>query len=250
MTDMQHILVVDDEPEILSAVSHLLLRNGFEVKVAADGLQALGVVMASQIDLVLLDIAMPQLDGLDVLRVLRERHPELAIIMLTVRDDERTKLHGFELGADDYITKPFASEELLARMRSLLRRRSVKGPATVAYDDGVLSMDAAAGTITQDGTVHRISRAEFEFLRMLVAAPGTTISAQALTERAWNVQYDDHPAVLKSALFRLRRKMNWTTKGPVIASGNGYLFIPNWRSLPVSRAGRRRKRDAAREFVS
>ena len=154
MADQEVILIVDDEPEIVAAISYLPEEEGFTTVSAADGLQALGIAFTQALSLVILDVAMPRMDGFDTLAQLRLHAPDLPIVMLTVREDQSSKLRGFELGADDYVTKPFGARELIARVRAQLRRRTAR--STFAYNDSRIAIDATTCTVIVDGDVYHV----------------------------------------------------------------------------------------------
>src|SRR5688572_32417542 len=167
---MATILVVDDEPKITRLVRDYLESAGFTVVTAADGREALMRARTDHPDLVVLDLGLPQLDGLDVTRRLR-RDGDLPIIMLTARDDETDKLIGLELGADDYVTKPFSPRELVARVRAVLRRRAGAGKSDV-MNVGDLSLDVPRMRVTRDGQAVDLTATEFALLETMARQPG------------------------------------------------------------------------------
>jgi DNA-binding response OmpR family regulator len=179
------ILVVDDNPTNIKILQTRLARNGYDIIVAGDGVEALAAAREQLPDLILLDIMMPKLDGLEVCRQLRATSA-VPIIMLTARDDELDKVVGLELGADDYITKPFSIREFRSRVRALLRRASlneVDGRDVVSADG--LSLDLAKRTVELDGRRIELTYVEFELLRTLAAKPGRVYSRQALLQSLW-----------------------------------------------------------------
>lgn len=208
---MTHILVVDDEQHILDVVVYVLEEAGFEVSTAMDGDAALAAVKASAPDLVVLDLTMPGLSGWDLFRAMRAHLPMLPVIMLTSRSDEIDRVVGLELGADDYVTKPFSSRELLARVRNILRRSGPvpagAGPiAATRLVAGPLELHPDSFCATAGGQVLQLTRGEFLILEGLLRYPARVFTRESLIERLYD---GDRPVGDRSAdayIKRLRQK--------------------------------------------
>jgi len=180
------VLIVEDEPDIRELVVHHLKREGYQVSVAASGEEALRQVQASPPDLVLLDLMMPAMNGLEVCRRLRQDPvtASLPIVMLTAKGDEVDRVLGLELGADDYVVKPFSPKELLARVRAVLRR-SLPAPGASPTTLGALTIDPGTHTVLVGDEVLALTPKEFDLLRALVEARGRVLSREFLLDRVW-----------------------------------------------------------------
>ncbi|MEW5990380.1 MAG: response regulator transcription factor [Chloroflexota bacterium] len=200
------ILVVDDEAPILDLVRGYLEREGFEVATAMDGLAAVDAVRASAPDVVVLDVMLPGLDGIEVCRRIRT-FSDAYILMLTARGEEIDRIVGLTVGADDYLVKPFSPRELVARVRALLRRPRVPGPqAGPAFPAG-LELDASRRTVRVDGASVELTAIEFDLLALLARDPGVVIGRQAILDRVWGPEFiaDDH--LVDVHVGNLRRKL-------------------------------------------
>jgi phosphate regulon transcriptional regulator PhoB len=180
------VLIVEDEPDIRELVVHHLKREGYQVSVAASGEEALRQVQASPPDLVLLDLMMPTMNGLEVCRRLRQDPvtASLPIVMLTAKGDEIDRVLGLEIGADDYVVKPFSPKELLARVRAVLRR-SLPAPGASPTTLGALTIDPGTHTVSVGDEVLALTPKEFDLLRALVEARGRVLSREFLLDRVW-----------------------------------------------------------------
>jgi len=180
------VLIVEDEPDIRELVVHHLKREGYQVSVAASGEEALRQVQASPPDLVLLDLMMPAMNGLEVCRRLRQDPvtASLPIVMLTAKGDEIDRVLGLEIGADDYVVKPFSPKELLARVRAVLRR-SLPAPGASPTTLGALTIDPGTHTVSVGEEVLALTPKEFDLLRALVEARGRVLSREFLLDRVW-----------------------------------------------------------------
>ena len=206
------ILVVEDEPRILAFVARGLESEGFTVDRAADGVDALRATRIQRYDAVVLDLLLPRLDGLAVLRDVREHHPDLPVLILSARSDLATKLRGFELGAHDYMSKPFALDELLARLRVQLRH------AAGQLDEHVLSvgavhLDLARRQARVGDAVVDLSDREFRLLHQLAVHPGEVISRERLLSEVWGYHFDPRSNVVEVCMRRLRKKLG--TNAPI-----------------------------------
>lgn len=220
------ILVVDDEPKIVRQARDYLERGGFRVIEAADGKTALVRARSERPDLIVLDLNLPQMDGLDVCRALR-RESEVPIIMLTARVDETDRLIGLELGADDYITKPFSPRELVARVRAVLRRvqGGVHQPGLVRVGD--LEIDLEGHRVTRAGEAIHLTRSEFNLLATLAQHPGQTFTRAQLLDRLYGVAYDGFDRSVDAHIKNLRRKLEADPAEPrfvLTVYGVGYKF--------------------------
>ena len=209
---MATILVVDDEPKITQLVRDYLERAGFGVVTAADGREALMRARTEHPDLVVLDLGLPQLDGLDVTRRLR-RDADVPIIMLTARDDETDKLIGLELGADDYVTKPFSPRELVARVRAVLRRRDRAGADDVLRV-GELTLDVPRMRLEVAGRVVELTATEFTLLAAMARQPGRVFTRAQLLDALHGVAFESYERAIDAHVKNLRRKIEVTPHDP------------------------------------
>ena len=221
------ILVVEDEPKMVKLARDYLERSNFQVVTAADGRTALSVFREERPNLVVLDLNLPGMDGLDVCRTLR-RESDVPIIMLTARAEEMDRLIGLELGADDYITKPFSPRELVARVRAVLRRvqGDVYQPGLVRSGD--LEIDLQGHRVSRDGQSIALSRTEFNLLALLAQNPGQTFSREQLLNRLHGVAYDGYDRSIDAHIKNLRRKLERDGADPHYIQtvyGIGYKFV-------------------------
>jgi len=220
------ILVVDDEPKIVKQARDYLEKSGYRVVTAGDGTTAMAVARHEQPDLVVLDLNLPGLDGLDVCRALR-RESDVPIIMLTARVEETDRLIGLELGADDYITKPFSPRELVARVRAVLRRvqGGVRTPGLIRAGD--LEIDLHGHRLTRAGEPIHLTRSEFNLLAVLAQHPGQTFTRAQLLDRLHGVAYDGYDRSVDAHIKNLRRKLEVNPVEPryvLTVYGVGYKF--------------------------
>jgi two-component system response regulator VicR len=222
------ILVVDDEPPIIDLLSYNLKRAHYEVLIAWDGEQALELARQERPDLVILDLMLPHLDGLEVCRALR-REGEVPIIMLTARDAEVDRVVGLELGADDYVVKPFSVRELLARVKNVLRRASARpeGPPELLRA-GDLTVDVARREARLGETVLDLSTLEFNLLHALARDAGRVLSREQLLEQVWGYDYYGDLRVVDAAVKRLRARLRQAAPGSdriAAVRGVGYKLV-------------------------
>ena len=223
---MTRVLVVEDEESISDPLSYLLRQEGFEVAVAATGPDALVEFDRSGADIVLLDLMLPGLSGTEVCRALRARS-SVPVIMLTARDSEIDKVVGLELGADDYVTKPFSARELVARVRAVLRRRGgePEEAAPAALEAGPVRMDVERHVVTVDGRSVQLPLKEFELLEMLLRNAGRVLTRGQLIDRVWGADYVGDTKTLDVHVKRLRAKIEPDPAVPqhlVTVRGLGY----------------------------
>jgi two-component system alkaline phosphatase synthesis response regulator PhoP len=202
------ILVVEDDPDIAHLLSHTLSRGGFTVEMVANGAEAVQAVRRTRPDLLLLDLMLPGLDGLEVCRALRADPSTAAmpIIMLTARADESDRIVGLELGADDYITKPFSPNEVLARVRALLRRTH-RGDSPTRLRYGAILMDLSRHVVTADGVEVKLTAKEFLLLQYLLEHPGRVLSRDLLLSDVWGYAYTGGTRTVDVHVRRLREKI-------------------------------------------
>ena len=231
MADASTILLVDDEDSVQKLLAYPLERDGFRVVVARDGEEALRRFAEESIDLVVLDLMLPRLDGLEVCKRLRA-DSTVPIIMLTARDDELDKVLGLELGADDYITKPFSIREFRSRVRALLRRASAPRPGERSdgeevIEEGEVRIDVPRRAVEVRGAEVQLTFVEFELLRMLAAAPGRVFSRRQLLERLRGGADYREPRTIDVHVRHLREKIEDDPKQPELiltVRGVGYRF--------------------------
>ncbi len=222
------VLVVDDEPMVREVVTRYLEHDGHAVSVAADGKEALHQLQQRTFDLIILDLMLPSVDGLSVLRRLRDRSAT-PVIVLTARGDEGDRVLGLELGADDYVVKPFSPRELAARVSSVLRRASATTPSETLHFEG-LDIDATTREVRCDGRVVDLTRREFDLLVFLARSPRQVFTRAQLLEQVWDSspQWQD-PATVTVHIGHLRQKLEPDAGHPrrlVTVRGVGYRFEP------------------------
>ena len=224
---MTRVLVVEDEESFSDALSYMLRREGYEVAVAATGPQALATFDRNGADMVLLDLMLPGLSGTEVCRELRTRS-KVPIIIVSARDAEVDKIVGLELGADDYVTKPFSSRELMARVRAVLRRGGeVDEPTTAVVESGPVRIDIERHTVTVDGRAVSLPLKEFDLLELLVRNAGRVLTRGQLIDRVWGADYVGDTKTLDVHVKRLRAKIEPEPARPKYLStvrGLGYKF--------------------------
>ncbi len=204
---MSKILVVDDEPSIVDVLSYHLTKAGHQPIAARDGEQAIELARTECPDLVILDLMLPGVDGLEVCRRLRQSS-DLPIIMLTAKDEEIDRVVGLEVGADDYVVKPFSVRELMARVKSVLRRAQPKpGEATPSLNVGQLYLNAARREVTWRGTPLELTSIQFELLHLLMSHPGRVFSREELLNHVWGYDYYGDTRTVDSTVKRLRARL-------------------------------------------
>ncbi|HET9074623.1 MAG TPA: response regulator transcription factor [Solirubrobacteraceae bacterium] len=208
MSDGPRILVVDDEPHIVDVVAMALRFQGFEVETAASGQQALERVSAALPQLIVLDVMMGDMDGFTVAQRLRGRRLEVPIIFLTARDAAEDKLRGLTSGGDDYVTKPFSLEELIARIRNVLRRtgQGVESSARLVFAD--LELDEDAHEVQRAGEIVDLTATEFRLLRYLMLNPRRALTRAQLLDHVWSYDFGGDARVLETYVSYLRRKLD------------------------------------------
>jgi two-component system OmpR family response regulator len=217
------LLVVDDEETILELLSGSLRFAGFEVMTAASGAEALRAAAASRPDLVLLDVMMPGGDGFEVLRRMRSSGPDLPVIFLTARDGVAERVHGLALGGDDYVTKPFSLDEVLERIRAVLRRTGRAAPATRLRVAG-LELDEDSHEVRRDGALVSLTPTEFRLLRFLMCNAGRVVSKGQILDHVWDHNPAGEGSVVEPCVSYLRRKID-TTEPRLIHTIRGVGYV-------------------------
>ena len=220
------ILIVEDEQNIVDILSFNLSREGYDTLEAYDGKTGLQLALEQNPDLILLDLMLPEMNGFDVCRKLREAGSSVPILMLTAREEETDKVLGLELGADDYITKPFAMRELMARVKANIRR--VDMATEKRLELGRVSIDLDGATVFKDRKPLDLTQREYELIRFLASQPGKVFSREALMEHVWNYEgYVGDVRAVDVAVRRLREKLEDDPAAPkfiLTKRGMGYLF--------------------------
>jgi two-component system, OmpR family, KDP operon response regulator KdpE len=227
MTSIAHILVIDDEPQILRALRTILTAHHFRVSVARTGEEGLALAAAEQPNIIILDLGLPDIDGIQVCEQLRQ-WTQVPIIILSVRSEESAKVKALDMGADDYLVKPFGTEELLARIRVALRHlaKSHSEQATVVVT-GDLAIDLARHIVTLKGVEVKLTATEFKLLAYLAGYPNRVLTHQNLLVNVWGPEYRDNVEYLRVFMSQLRKKLEANPKQPAYLlsePGIGYRF--------------------------
>lgn len=231
----QHILIIEDDPDIRELVGINVRDLGFELDTAADGISGLDKVMTNAYSLVILDLMLPGLDGMEICKKMRAVGDHTPILMLTARSQELDRVLGLELGADDYLTKPFSIRELLARIKALLRRSTINNQ--MANNDkevsepllfGELKIDPSKRKVTLKGEKIHVTAKELELLQLMAQHPGHTFTRQELLDKVWGYQFEGYEHTVNSHINRLRTKIEEDPSQPVYLKtvwGIGYRFV-------------------------
>jgi two-component system alkaline phosphatase synthesis response regulator PhoP len=222
----KQILIVDDEPQIVRVLKGYLETAGFQVVTASDGAEAIAIFRHQSPDLVVLDLMLPEVDGLDVARAIR-RQGDVPIIMLTARVEETDRLIGLELGADDYVTKPFSPREVVARVRAVLRRTERTEPASPTLKEGDIVLDPDKRQVTVRGRPVELTPTEFDLLAVLMETPGRVFSRMQLLDKVQGYAYEGYERTVDAHVKNLRQKIEEDPKQPRViltVYGLGYKF--------------------------
>jgi two-component system alkaline phosphatase synthesis response regulator PhoP len=225
---MTRILIVEDEPNMVAGLRDNFEFEGYDVITAPDGVAGLERALTEDPDLVILDVMMPRMSGLDVCKQLKTKRPSVPIIMLTARGQEVDKVVGLELGADDYVTKPFSIRELLARVKAVLRRSTTAPKEQEKYSFGEVEVDLKSCQVSRLGKELEFSSKEFELLKYFLCHPGEALSRDRLLEDVWG--YDRFPTTrtVDAHIVRLRQKVEPRPEEPrfiLTVHGTGYKFV-------------------------
>jgi two-component system KDP operon response regulator KdpE len=224
---MTRVLVVDDEPQIRRALRTSLEAHGYEVATAGTGAEGVLAAAENAPDLVLLDLGLPDLDGTEVIERVRS-FSDVPVIVLSVRDRQADKVAALDAGADDYVTKPFGVEELLARLRAALRRTQGEEPAEAVQDFGDLRIDLSKRLVTRDGERVHLTKTEYALLEAMVTNPGKLLTHQWLLRKVWGVGYAEESHYLRVYVRALRKKLGDAAAAPELIltePGVGYRWI-------------------------
>jgi heavy metal response regulator len=218
------ILIVEDERKVANFIKKGLQEEGYAVDLASNGEDGLAMALNSSYDLIILDIYLPKLDGLSALRRIRDNKVATAVLLLTVRATIEDKVLGLDSGADDYLTKPFAFEELLARVRALLRRRSEIGTNILKFED--LTLDLVSHTVMRADKKIELSAKEFALLDYFMRNPGRVLTRTMIINHVWNYDFDNESNVIDVYVNYLRKKIDSQDKGKLIHTvrGAGYVL--------------------------
>jgi two-component system KDP operon response regulator KdpE len=226
-TPAARVLVIDDEPQIRKFIDISLRSQGYGTQLADTGEQGLSILATQGADLVILDLGLPDRDGQDVLRELRQ-WSRVPVIVLTVRSSEDQKVALLDAGANDYVTKPFGIEELMARIRALLRNASRQGEVAAAYDDGVLRIDLAQREVHLQGQPVALTRKEFALLSLLAQQPGRLLTQPQLLREMWGPTHEEDAHYLRILVGKLRHKLGDDAAAPqyiITEPGVGLRFV-------------------------
>ncbi len=223
---MTHILIVDDDPSLTSALRRTLSYEGYHVSTVANGESALEQIRLKPPDLVILDLMLPGIDGLEICRRLRSAGEQLVILMLTARDAVADRVVGLEIGADDYLIKPFATEELLARIKALLRRSNPPDVAREILHYADLELDTATRQARRNGRIIDLSTTEYELLALFLRNPRIVLTRALLMDRIWGLDFTGGPNVLEVYIGHLRAKLEAQGESRLIQTirGAGYVL--------------------------
>jgi DNA-binding response OmpR family regulator len=229
MDQIKKILIVDDEHKLLEVVESYLIKEGYEVLTADDGLKALEIIKNEKIHLVILDLMLPKMSGEEVCRKIRS-NSDMPIIMLTAKVEEDNKLEGLAIGADDYMTKPFSVRELMGRIRALLRR-SYRNDVPIAdsliFNDGDLKIDILKHQVMKKGALISLTPNEFKVLNILLINPGQVFTRDRLVEKAFGYDYEGFDRTIDTHIKNIRQKLEDDPKNPdyiLTVYGVGYKF--------------------------
>jgi len=218
------VLVVDDEPAIRRALRPPLVELGFQVTEASRGEEALQVLRSSTYDVVLLDINMPGIGGIEALRRIRSLAPRLPVLMLTVRDQEEDKVEALDMGADDYVTKPFSTRELVARIRTAVRRvRAPARPEDAPLEIGEIRLEPVKRRVTKRGTAIRLTRKEFDILWCLMSRAGRVVTYSKLLTAVWGAEFREEVEYLRTFVRQLRKKIEDDPSKPLYLLTDVYV---------------------------
>ncbi|MDA1196276.1 MAG: response regulator transcription factor [Planctomycetota bacterium] len=223
------ILIVEDDPSIRLGLKRSLEFEGFTVDLARDGEEAIQRAFDKKPDLIVLDIMLPRVNGFEVCRTVRKYDSTLPIVILSAKGDEGDKVLGLELGADDYVTKPFSIRELTARVKSALRRRRAMEGEVDTFEEGELKIDFAGQILTVDGEDRELSTREFKLLRHLIQNRGRVLSRDQILNKVWGYDYDGTPRTIDNFINKLRQKLGDDPTTPTwiqTVRGSGYKFRP------------------------
>jgi DNA-binding response OmpR family regulator len=229
---MALILIVEDDLTIREGIADALRFHGYDVLAIGAGKPGLAAALHEPVDLAVLDLMLPDLDGLTICRLIKDARPQVAVILLTVRGQESDKLLGFEMGADDYLTKPFSLKELLARVRAVLKRGAPAAAESAAADVvtiGPARIDFARFSVLRDGRDLPMTAKECAILKLLARTPGKVIGREQIIESVWQGEYEPTTRTVDNFILKLRQKIEETPEAPrhiLTVHGAGYKLLP------------------------
>jgi DNA-binding response OmpR family regulator len=226
MSDRSSILVIEDDPAIRLGLRKSLGFEGYDVQEAADGERGLELVFERRPDLVVLDLMLPRVNGFEVCRTIRKHDPTIPILILSAKEQESDKLMGFDLGADDYVTKPFSTRELIARVKAALRRATPGGEG-ISFEFRGMKVDFPGQRVLVDGNPVEVSNREFRLLRFLIENRGRVVSRDQILNKVWGYDYEGTARTIDNFINKLRSKIEKDPQAPAIiltVRGVGYKF--------------------------
>jgi two-component system, OmpR family, alkaline phosphatase synthesis response regulator PhoP len=229
MAEVTRVLLVEDDRNIVDLVRSNLVVRGYEVTVSMDGAKVMWQVEAERPDLVLLDLMLPKVNGFEVCKTIRKYDATIPIVILSAKGDEGDKVLGLELGADDYVTKPFSLRELVARVKAALRRRRVQSGEVDVFSEGNLKIDFPAQSLHVDGEEQECTTREFNLLKYLIQNRGRVLSRDQILNQVWGFDYDGTPRTIDNFVNKLRQKLEKDVTNPSwiqTVRGTGYKFRP------------------------
>jgi two-component system alkaline phosphatase synthesis response regulator PhoP len=224
---MTKVLIVEDDRSILLGLEKNLRFEGFDVVTATDGEEGLRLAFDAQPDLIVLDLMLPKLNGFEICRSVRKRDPAVAILLLTAKTMEADKVTGLDLGADDYVTKPFSVKELMARVRALVRKKTALEGAAETFRFGTVEVDFVGRTVRIDGNLIETSKKEFELLGLFIKNRGRVLARDQILNKVWGYDYYGTPRTIDNFVQKLREKIEKDAANPEFLKtmrGVGYLF--------------------------
>ena len=232
---MTRLLIVDDEANIRTMIRKYAVYEGFEADEAADGMQAVEMCRSRQYGLVIMDVMMPELDGFSALKDIRRFRPDLPVIMLTALGEEYDRIHGFDVGADDYVVKPFSGKELMMRVKAILKRTGTEKTESDVFVMGGLEVDYSARVVRVDGERVAFSPKEYELLVYLIRNQGIAVTREAVLEHVWGYDYFGDDRTLDTHMKLLRKNLGPYGQYIVTLRGVGYRFEKDAQSETENR---------------
>jgi two-component system OmpR family response regulator len=223
------VLIVDDEPNIRDLLATSLRFAGYEIQTAANGAQAVAAVTESEPDIILLDVMLPDMNGFSVTKKLRSSGIEAPILFLTARDDVEDKITGLTVGGDDYLTKPFSLDEVVARIQAILRRTKTVDAESAVIDAGAVVINQDAHEVTIEGKLVDLSPTEYKLLRFLVMNPDRVLTKAQILDHVWEYDFNGDMGIVESYVSYLRKKLDPISSRPLIQTkrGVGYIYKKN-----------------------
>ena len=224
--DKTRVLIVDDEPNIRDLLATSLRFAGYEIQTAANGAQAVAAVVESEPDIILLDVMLPDMNGFSVTKKLRGSGIQAPILFLTARDDVEDKITGLTVGGDDYLTKPFSLDEVVARIQAILRRTKTVDAETAVIDAGAVVINQDAHEVTIEGKLVDLSPTEYKLLRFLVMNPDQVLTKAQILDHVWEYDFNGDMGIVESYVSYLRKKLDPISSHPLIQTkrGVGYIY--------------------------